>query len=69
MNWYVRYRRDWIEQRLKTHGFINRVHITEKFDCSVQTATKDLTTFQENNSDWVQYNNRRKAYVKMEKTT
>lgn len=63
MNWYGEQRRNWIAEMLRIYGFINRSHICEKFGCSPQAAGKDLTAFQEENADWVQYSPRRRAYI------
>ena len=71
MNWYVRQRRNWIEEMLRIYGFINRHHVCAKFGCSPISASKDLTAFAGANPDWVAYDPRRKTYVntKHEKAT
>ncbi|MCG7520876.1 hypothetical protein [Ruegeria sp. Ofav3-42] len=63
MNWYAEQRQNWIGEMLRIYGFINRSHIVEKFGCSPQSAGHDLTKFQAKHSDWVRYDNRRKAYI------
>jgi hypothetical protein len=67
MNWYVRQRRNWIEEMLRIYGHINRRHICDKFGCSPLTAAHDLTAFATSNADWVKYDPRRKAYVNTRK--
>lgn len=66
MNWYAQQRQNWISEMLNIYGYINRSHIVAKFGCSPQSAGNDLTKFQASNAAWVQYDPRRKAYVKIQ---
>lgn len=64
MNWYVNQRRAWINEMLHIYGYINRAHIVTKFDCSMLTASHDLTAVADDNPKTVRYCPRRKSYVK-----
>jgi len=41
VNWFARYRLDWIADMLHVYGFLNREHLQRKFGISTPQASKD----------------------------
>jgi hypothetical protein len=66
MNWFEQTRLEWIAETLHVFGFINREHLMRKFGISQPQASKDLTTFQRQHPDLMQYDLSRKCYVRTE---
>lgn len=62
LTWCVRQRLRWIKETMRVFGFINREHITRKFDVSLQQASADLYLFQERWPGRILYNESRKRY-------
>jgi hypothetical protein len=61
-NWFVRHRQEWIAETVRVFGFINREHIERKFGISTPQASYDLSQFQSENPDAIQYNKSSKRY-------
>ena len=64
MNWFARYRHDWIAETLEVFGFINREHLVRKFGISVPQASADLSDFQRLRPGVMVYDKGRKCYVR-----
>ena len=63
MNWFARYRLDWIADMLHVYGFLNREHLQRKFGISTPQASKDLAAFTRAHPSAVRYDPSRKCYV------
>lgn len=61
-NWFVQQRQEWIAETIRVFGFINREHIERKFGISTPQASYDLSRFQTENPDAIQYNKSSKRY-------
>jgi hypothetical protein len=46
LTWFQRHRMEWIRETLRVFGFINRKHLSRKFEMSIPQAATDLKTFQ-----------------------
>lgn len=62
MSWYVSYRQQWIAEMLHIYGYINREHLVRKFNISIPQASSDLSLYQKNNPDKIEYNKSEKCY-------
>jgi hypothetical protein len=62
VNWFVRYRQEWIGESLRVYGFINRDHLQRKFGIHQAQASKDLQTYLKHNPGALQYNPNTKRY-------
>ena len=63
MNWFARYRQEWIGDMLHVYGFINREHLQRKFDISQPQASSDLQTYLRAHPHAMRYDLSRKCYV------
>ena len=63
MRWQVKQRMDFIGDKLRTCGTINRSDICLKFGVSQPQASADLTAFRKLNPKAVLYDTTRKTYV------
>lgn len=63
MNWFARYRQEWIAEALRVYGYINRGHLVRKFGISVPQASMDLREYQRACPGAVRYDKSRKRYV------
>lgn len=62
MRWFERQRMNFIEERLKVYGTINRQDLIEQFDISTPQASKDFQLFLKLYPDRMAYNFRKKHY-------
>ena len=62
MTWAQDQRAEFIANRLKTEGFIQRKHIVDKFSISIAQASLDLRWFIATNPDAMRYNKTNKRY-------
>ena len=67
MNWFAHHRQDWIADMLYIYGFINREHITRKFDVSVPQASNDIRRYLLDHPGTVVYNMTAKRYERVTK--
>lgn len=61
--WFVRHRMEWIRETLRIFGFINRRHISRKFELSMPQASADLVLFQKMHPGLMRYDPSAKCYV------
>lgn len=63
VNWFMQQRQDWIAERLRVYGFINREHLRRKFGISMPQASRDLQAFAREHRELITYDPSRKCYV------
>lgn len=63
MNWFAKYRLEWIKEIVQIYGFINREHIAQKFDLSIVQASGDIKAFMEKYPGFLKYDPRSKRYL------
>src|SRR5665213_731921 len=63
MRWGVEQRLEFVDFRLFWEGWINRSHITDRFDVSVPQASKDLSLYEEKAPGNLVYDKSAKRYV------
>jgi hypothetical protein len=66
MRWYVQQKMDFISERLRFAGAINRKDLVEAFRISQPQASADLQRFQKLYPNYMRYDSTRKAYVTVE---
>lgn len=64
MKWFARQRIAWIAAEVERRGFINRGHIVNQFDVSLQQASLDLRVFMQLYPDAIIYDKSNKEYRK-----
>jgi hypothetical protein len=62
MRWAQRQRIDFIAERLRVRGFVNRADLQVKFEISTPQASTDLREFQALYPNAMTYNTRTKRY-------
>lgn len=63
MRWAMKQRMDFVRERLRFVGTINRRDLVEKFDMSSPQASADLKTFRRLNRGWMRYDKSKKTFV------
>jgi hypothetical protein len=62
MNWFQRHRQEFILEKLRTQGFVQRKDLTCEYGISTQQASSDFTNFQAMNPGLIEYDKTGKCY-------
>jgi len=67
LSWFSRKRLEYIDYKIETEGFINRVDLMQYFDISTPQASKDLSIYQTIAPENLIYDKSQKCYLKSDK--
>ncbi len=68
MNWFAKERQKWIDETVRSLGYINRGLIEREFSVSTPTASMDLQVFMRINPGKIVYNKSVKRYLRIEES-